>query len=58
MIKTVICYNVPGFVVVFYNRVVCMDVYYILVLIDHYTFILFYDIFFIKLFFLHSGILP
>ena len=28
MIKTVICYNVPGFVVVFYNRVVCQEVYY------------------------------
>ena len=28
MIKTVICYNVPGFVVVFYNRVVSLSVYY------------------------------
>lgn len=27
MIKTVICYNVPGFVVVFYNGVVSLSVY-------------------------------
>ena len=27
MIKTVICYNVPGFVVVFDNRVVSIYVY-------------------------------
>ena len=27
MIKTVICYNVPGFVVVFDNRVVSLSVY-------------------------------
>ena len=39
MIKTVICYNVPGFVVVFYNRVVSLSVYYILVLIPLYPFI-------------------
>ncbi len=28
MIKTVICYNVPGFVVVFDNRVVYLSVNY------------------------------
>lgn len=33
MIKTVICYNVPGFVVVFDNRVVSLSVYSIWVLI-------------------------
>lgn len=27
MIKTVICYNVPGFVVVFNNRVVSLSLY-------------------------------
>lgn len=27
MIKTVICYNVPGFVVVFDNRVVSLSLY-------------------------------
>ena len=27
MLKTVICYNVPGFVVVFDNRVVSLSVY-------------------------------
>ena len=47
MIKTVICYNVPGFVVVFDNRVVSLSVYSILVLNNHYTIILYYDIFFI-----------
>ena len=35
MIKTVICYNVPGFVVVFDNRVVFGSVYYKLVLNIH-----------------------
>ena len=44
MIKTVICYNVPGFVVVFDNRVVCMCVYCIFFLIIHYTFIFYADI--------------
>ena len=39
MIKTVICYNVPGFVVVFYNRVVSLSVYYILLLITQYPFL-------------------
>ena len=29
MIKTVICYNVPGFVVDFDNRAVSLSVYYI-----------------------------
>ena len=33
MIKTVICYNVPGFVVVFDNRVVYITVYLKLLLI-------------------------
>ena len=41
MIKTVVCYNVPGFVVVFDNRVVSLAVYYKLVLITQYTFILY-----------------
>ena len=39
MIKTVICYNVPGFVVVFDNRVVFVLVYYIILFILLYTFI-------------------
>ena len=44
MIKTVICYNVPGVVVVFDNRVVCVSVYYILFFIFNYTFFFYADI--------------
>ena len=39
MIKTVICYNVPGFVVVFYNRVVSRGVFFMFVLITRFHFI-------------------
>ena len=49
MIKTVICYNVPGFVVVFDNRVVCLSVFYIFVFISLFPFVLYWDIFFIRL---------